>query len=248
MCYNLSYLTKKQEKYKKKFEELGLEAQVASQLSASYTQAMPPMYLARGFDYPVAPIFTSQGYRLKLQYAAWGLIPAWVQDVNKALELRSKTLNARIETLSEKASYRDAYATGRSLLLADNFFEHHKTGKQAVPYCVGIKNEPFFVAAISVSRASDAFSGTTFSIVTQGPNAFMAKLHNKPSGARMPMILNAQEAWDWLHKGAEAHYYKKNDSAFASHAVAPLSGSLSLGNVAQSQQPLSAGLFDDVGF
>ena len=245
MCYNMAYLTKRQEKYKKLFEQLNIETQTAEQVATSFVKSMEPMYLARGFDYPVAPIFKLKGTSLTLDYAAWGLIPAWVKDINKALELRNKTLNARVETLTDKASYRDAYITGKSIILMDNFYEHHKSGKQSMPYWVGIGDEPFFVATLSVSRASDAFSGTTFSIVTQSPNAFMSRLHNKPSGARMPMILKgAEEVWSWLYDGKEAEYYKKNDQDFKSHQVAPLSGAASFGNMPQSQQPLQSGLFD----
>ena len=238
MCYNISYLSKRQEKYEKKFQELGLSKESAKAIGSEFTKYLKPMYLARGFEHPLVPIISFKNQGIAVDLASWGLIPEGVNDYKKAIELRSKTLNARVETLSEKPSYKKAYATGRSLLLLDYFFEFHKVGKESKPHLVSIAQEPFWVAAISIERSSDTISGKSFSLVTQAPNSFMKVLHNKSSGARQPMILTSEEAVTWLQTGKEASHYKNHAVDFSSYEVAPLTGHLSKGNLPMSHRSI----------
>ena len=68
-----------------------------------------------GFAHPAMTVLTDQlPHRLQLYH--WGLIPHWAKDSS----IQKYTLNARMETLSEKPSFRKA---GRCLVIADGFFE-----------------------------------------------------------------------------------------------------------------------------
>ncbi|WP_394275890.1 SOS response-associated peptidase [Luteococcus sp.] len=53
----------------------------------------------------------------------WGLVPSWAKDRSAAARL----INARVETVAEKASFRKAFATRRCLLPADGYYEWQRT-------------------------------------------------------------------------------------------------------------------------
>ena len=50
---------------------------------------------------------------------SWGLIPRWAPDASRAASL----INARIETVAEKPSFRDLVAQHRCVLPMDGYFE-----------------------------------------------------------------------------------------------------------------------------
>jgi putative SOS response-associated peptidase YedK len=60
-----------------------------------------PNYYVSGFDYPRMPVITND-YPDRLRKFNWGLIPSWVKSKTQADEARSKTLNARCDTVYEK--------------------------------------------------------------------------------------------------------------------------------------------------
>src|SRR5262245_53943969 len=49
----------------------------------------------------------------------WGLVPRWATDPR----IGSNHINARAETLTEKAAFRDAFKRRRCLVIADGFYE-----------------------------------------------------------------------------------------------------------------------------
>jgi len=126
----------------------------------------------------------------------WGLVPSWSKDETKA----SSMINAKCETVAEKPAYRSAFRSRPCLVVADGFYEWKKVGaKEKQPYFITLKdNEPFAFAGLwEFWRAKDAPKEApgleTFTILTTGPNALCAPIHD-----RMPVILDRSE-WDrWL--------------------------------------------------
>lgn len=57
--------------------------------------------------------------RRRLATVRWGLVPSWSRDATKAARL----INARVETVAEKPSFRRALAARRCLVPADGYFE-----------------------------------------------------------------------------------------------------------------------------
>jgi putative SOS response-associated peptidase YedK len=55
----------------------------------------------------------------KLERLYWGLVPFWAKDVS----IGSRMINARLETVSEKPSFRNAFKKRRCLIPADGFYE-----------------------------------------------------------------------------------------------------------------------------
>lgn len=87
------------------------------------------IYHVSGFSRPKLPAITTED-PARIQFLAWGLIPRWVKDDAIAEKFRTRTLNARAETLYEKASFRHLVERNRCLVLADGFFEwRHYQGR-----------------------------------------------------------------------------------------------------------------------
>jgi putative SOS response-associated peptidase YedK len=55
----------------------------------------------------------------ELRVVRWGLVPSWAKDIS----IGSRLINARSETLSEKPSFKRAFARRRCLLPADGYYE-----------------------------------------------------------------------------------------------------------------------------
>jgi putative SOS response-associated peptidase YedK len=83
----------------------------------------------------------------------WGLIPHWAADPS----IGNRTINARVETLTELPSFKLLVDRRRCIIPADGFYEWRKEGKRKVPMWVHLKSkEPFALAGLwDVSRKPD---------------------------------------------------------------------------------------------
>jgi len=125
----------------------------------------------------------------------WGLIPYWAKDDSFA----SKTINARAETLTEKASFRDAFRQRRCIIPASGFYEWAKKGDQAKqPFYFYLKEKNVFGFAGLWEEWLDKESGElveTCTIITTEANARLEPVHD-----RMPVILKSADYDLWLNE------------------------------------------------
>jgi putative SOS response-associated peptidase YedK len=149
-----------------------------------------------GFTFPMTPVITNENSNL-IQLYSWGLIPDWSKDH----KFRVNTLNARIETLTEKPSFK-SYVKNRCLILANGFYEWKwldEKGKTKQQYEITLSdNSPFAFAGI-YSTWIDKTTGeilNTYSIITTEANELMAEIHNTKK--RMPVILTPENEKLWL--------------------------------------------------
>ena len=159
-----------------------------------------PVHHGNGFDFPTWPVITAQAPHT-LQFFKWGLVPRWVKTETEAKEMRSLTLNAKVETLDEKPSFKYALQNAqRCLIPSTGFFEWQTVGKQKFPYFIRLRNQPVFaMAGIWESWQNPAFADDiwhTFSVVTTEANPLMARIHNTKQ--RMPVILTPEMEQTWL--------------------------------------------------
>lgn len=122
----------------------------------------------------------------------WGLIPSWAKDE----KIGYKMINARIETLFEKSSFKQAVTKRRCLVPADGFYEWKKTPSGKQPYRIQTTDQEIFSMAGIWERWKDPKDGQmvmSFSVITQGPNELMEDIHN-----RMPAILTPEQEALWL--------------------------------------------------
>jgi putative SOS response-associated peptidase YedK len=121
----------------------------------------------------------------------WGLIPSWAKDPS----IVNRMINARSETVTEKPSFRTAFAKRRCLVVASGFFEWERAGAVKVPHHIRVRGEKAFAMA-GVWEAWHSPEGTSVescAILTTGANAFMTKIHD-----RMPVILPRDRWAAWL--------------------------------------------------
>ncbi len=126
----------------------------------------------------------------KLSYHRWGLIPPWAKDIS----IGNKMINARAETITEKASFRSPLFSKRCLVPADGFYEWQQdAGKQ--PYRIFVKTNPIFAMAGLWERWKSPEGNIieSFNIITTEANSFMKPIHH-----RMPVILKPEDEKTWL--------------------------------------------------
>lgn len=140
----------------------------------------------------IAAIRNNEDAERELVMLRWGLIPFWAKDPS----IGSRMINARAETVAEKPAYRAAYRHRRCIVLADGFYEWCREGDVKTPHFISLaSSQPFALAALWESwtdkKSSDSLQTTT--LITTAANDFMTPLHH-----RMPVILDANTAGDWL--------------------------------------------------
>ncbi len=139
------------------------------------------------------PIVRVDEDRRVLVTMRWGLVPFWAKDVKSGY----KMINAKSETLTEKASFRTPFKKKRCLVLADGFYEWSKTAKKGtkIPYRFILKNrQPFAFAGLwDEWKNPDGEILLTFTIITTSANEIMKPIHD-----RMPVILHEKDEGMWI--------------------------------------------------
>ena len=85
----------------------------------------------------IVPVVISKSPN-RVMLMKWGLIPHWAKDP----KIGYKMINARIETLKEKPSFRDALINRRCIIPASGFYEWKETKDGNSPYYIHSKDNP----------------------------------------------------------------------------------------------------------
>lgn len=118
----------------------------------------------------------------------WGLIPYWVKDPSTFKPL----INARVETVVQKPSFKKAFFHTRCILPASGFYEWKKEGAKKIPYYITV--EDFFgFAGIYDSVTINGTLVQTCAILTTQANDQMSSIHN-----RMPVIVRQSDFNQWI--------------------------------------------------
>ena len=172
------------------------------QLAERYSKLVPGKptelnyYFASGFQFPNWHVVTNDAV---LQQMRWGLLPSWFRGSNW-MDFAAKTLNARLETCTEKASFRHLAQSNRCLIPSSGFFEWQSQGKLKIPYFIKAIKQPVFSIAGLYDIWLNPTTGAqekTFTILTTEANALMAEIHNAKQ--RMPLVLAPNEESGWLN-------------------------------------------------
>ncbi len=126
----------------------------------------------------------------------WGLVPPWAEDPRIGFRM----INARAETVAEKAAYRRPFERGRCLILADGFYEWQREGARQPFHVTKGAGEPFAFAGLRTAwrdpRDTEGPLLRSCAIVTTAANPVVAHIH-----PRMPAILDPADEEAWLDPG-----------------------------------------------
>lgn len=159
-----------------------------------------PMDEINGFTYIKTPVITDES-RGEIDLFNWGLIPFWAKDDT----IKKNTLNARIETVTDKPAFRSS-AENRCLVLANAYFEWQwldNKGKEKQKFLIHPVDQEIFAFAGIYSTWKKPGTGeliNSYSIITTEANELMSKIHNNKQ--RMPVVLKQEDQNIWL-SGAE---------------------------------------------
>ncbi|HET6205795.1 MAG TPA: SOS response-associated peptidase [Terracidiphilus sp.] len=123
----------------------------------------------------------------------WGLVPYWAKDSKVAYS----TINAKAETLTTSASFREAFKYRRCLIPMDGFYEWQPIDRKIKqPYAITLKDGAMFALAGLWDRWRDLKSGQellSYTVITTDPNELLEPFHN-----RMPVILRPGDYERWM--------------------------------------------------
>lgn len=145
-----------------------------------------------------------------LETAKWGLVPSWAKDP----AIGSRMINARVETVAEKPSFRTAFSRRRCLVPASGYFEWQSDASGKRPFFI----HPADDSPLALAGLLEAWRPTadddwlvTCAIVTTASRGPMRELHD-----RQPVMMR-DDAWHtWLDPDAS-----KDDLLDAALADAP---------------------------
>ncbi|WP_284013793.1 SOS response-associated peptidase [Halobaculum litoreum] len=184
-------------------------AATAAELAERFDAAVPddwgPRYnCSPGQDLPVLAADDPDAFRRM----TWGFTPPWADE---SFDL----INARTETVDEKRTFADAFASRRCLVPADGFYEWSDHAGEKRPYRVAFDDErTFAMAGIHATweppqrqaglgewgggsdgddAGGDAERVESFAVLTTEPNDRIRDLHH-----RMAVVLPRDREREWL--------------------------------------------------
>ena len=106
-------------------------------------------------------------------------------------------INARSETVAEKAMFRSAVMNHRCLIPALHYFEWDRSNGKKVKYAIKTEEEPVIFMA-GIYRFEKNSSVPVFTILTTTPAENITFIHN-----RMPVLLPRDLHKEWLAPGGD---------------------------------------------
>ena len=128
----------------------------------------------------------------------WGLIPSWAKDPS----IGARMINARVETILEKPSFRSAAAKRHCIIPADGWFEWQTLGKsKKVPHYFSRTDKELlgFAGIYESWQSPDGTELWSCSVITTDADPAFSEIHD-----RMPLLVPAQSTELWLTQGAAA--------------------------------------------
>lgn len=141
------------------------------------------------------PVIVAREGVVTMGAMSWGLIPSWAKDP----AIGSRMINARVETITEKPSFRSAIEKRRCIIPADGWYEWQNIDKVKVPYYFSDSQGELIGMAGIYERwtAPDGVVVWSTSIITTAAQSHIAYVHE-----RMPLLVNKRLRSVWLNDGS----------------------------------------------
>lgn len=155
-------------------------------------------------QYNIAPthsicaIASSLNHSWETRFFHWGLIPSWAKNSKNA----SNLINARLETLGDKPSFKQAFSQRRCLIIADGFYEWNRQlyGKNPLFFHKEDKQIFAFAGLWEKWQSPDGKIIESATIINTQARGVMATIH-----PRMPIILAKSAYKIWLDNSIQNH-------------------------------------------
>ena len=130
-------------------------------------------------DLPVIKKYTNGN---ALENLKWGLVPSW----SKKKEFKP-FINARLETIDEKVSFKKLIQLTRCVVVADGFYEWKREERNKIPYYFLREDKKIiYIAGI--------YENDQFCLVTEEASKNILEIHR-----RQPVILNEKDVNRYLN-------------------------------------------------
>ncbi len=130
-----------------------------------------------------------------LELLKWGIVPSWSK--NKDFK---PLINARLETIDEKVSFKKHIKIHRCVVVADGFYEWKREGKEKTPfYFLREDKKMIFIAGI--------FENNQFCLITEQAAENINQVHH-----RQPVILNEKDINNYLNLQSDGSNFLKEAS------------------------------------
>ena len=145
--------------------------------------------------------------RMRLENMSWGLIPSWSKDKSFA----SKLINARIETVEEKPSFKNLVKKNRCIVIANGYYEWITTAEGKQPVYIYSKENVVLMAGLWTSWGKV----NSFTIITKSSEGILKNIHH-----RMPLLINHSDVNTYLDNKIDfSDSHKFYDAGFKYHKV-----------------------------
>ena len=132
--------------------------------------------------YQELPIIKKYTNGNALENLKWGLVPSW----SKKKEFKP-LINARLETIDEKVSFKKLIQLTRCVAVADGFYEWKREEKNKIPYYFLREDKKIiYIAGI--------YENDQFCLVTEEASKNILEIHR-----RQPVILNEKDVNRYLN-------------------------------------------------
>lgn len=142
------------------------------------------------------PVVARQSGRTQTKNMRWGLVPSW----SKTAKPKYATFNARAETAQQKPSFRDACRNAQTCLIpASGYYEWSGEKGHKTKHFIQLKNKtPLVMAGLWAFWTQGEQRLYSCTILTRAAVPLLGNIH-----PRMPIILDKQNARNWLQPAPE---------------------------------------------
>ncbi len=143
---------------------------------------------------------------IKAKPVGWGLQPVWQPESSKRL------INARVESVHEKPSFKRLFSTSRCVILANGWYEWKREDKVKRPFYHFRQDGRLLAFAGLVQNGGESTTGL---ILTREAPTPINKVHH-----RMPFLLTKDQIAKWL---SVAHFSRVTQSSIEAFDTSILS-------------------------